>query len=250
MGRDWESNLYFPHIELGAARLTALLETLARDGLTLAPTTESGDRFPAMEHIHLHDGRPEIAAVDVEDLLRTRRPPLGAGYGVIALHCREPWAGADGAAAFVSFGRPDAATGLDSLMLTVDGAAMRYSGQGSGAAFERCIDWFTSLATHLSAAYGWGDWEDLSFGVALPTRAQVVAGQVPFLFRLNLFGPALVRHLDIDSARATAARALTLPYGGIVITAGLDSGPVATAERRMVARALGLQTPVGMIEPS
>ncbi len=246
MGRDWESQLYFPHVELTGVRLTALLMRLRAGGLAPTAATRDGTRFPAMSAISTADGRITIAEVDIETLLRTKAPPLGPGYGVITLRCDEPWAGPAGVEAFLSFPRPDPVSGLDAVLLTISGEAFHDAlGRTAPAAFERSRDWFALLSEELGAIYGWGDWEDISYAVAPPTRPQALAGQVTHLFRLNCFGPALVERLGAGPLSIAGARWLCT--GAAIVSAGMVYAERGTEERHAVATALGLRPAAGFL---
>ncbi len=247
MGRDWESQLYFPHVTLTPALLEAVLRRLYAAGLAPVAVTAEGDRYPAMAAIAMADGRVIVNAPDVETLLRTKAPPLGPGYGVISLSCAEPWTVAGGIGAFLSFPRPDATTNLDAVLLTTAGEAFRdEAGRTVPEAFARCTDWFAALAEELEAIYGWGDWEDISYAVAPPTRPQALAGQSRHLFRLNCFGPALVERLGRDRLEQAGAR--WLAHGAAVISAGMVYAESGTAERRAIAQMLGLRPAAGFLE--
>lgn len=247
MGRDWESQFYFPQIELTGTVLATLLNRLLDAGLRLEPNRPGADQFPAMEAITEQDHRVAVAPVDVERLLRTKPPPLGPGYGVIALRCREPWTGPEGVAAFLSFGRFDLTTGLDSLLFVIDdGAFYDRRHRSVPEAFDRCFQWFALLAGHLEATYAWGDWEDIWIAVAPPTRTQAAAGKVGHLFRLNCFGPALVARFGAERLRTTPARLAWPEHGAAVVGVGLTYAGGTGEERAAAANHLGLQpaTPV------
>lgn len=242
MGRDWECHLYYPHQPLTAALAGNLLTALSR--LQLAPhlTADAARGYPTMAAIvsGATGVRFTTSDTDTEVLLRAKPPPLGSGYGVIALRAAafaEP-----GADVFLSFGRVDPAIGLDSLSLTVDGAIFAGpDGTTNPAAFAAVFTWFAVLAEQLAATYGWGDWEDVWFSVALPSRTQAAKGEVQTLFRLNCFGPTLVEQIGRSRFASLPARVEELAHGAIVVGAGLAYQDRTTEQRATAAAALGLR---------
>jgi hypothetical protein len=122
---------------------------------------------------------------------------------------------------------------LDGVHLRIDDASLR-SGPRSddepiGPGWQALLRWYGVLCEHLRVAYGYGDWEDLFLQfVVPPARRDVLQGKVTRLFRLNCFGPALVRGLREEWLVATPADAVVkLRYGGVLVGLGLsydDSG--------------------------
>lgn len=218
MSQDWEQHLYFPHQPLTAARLESVFTRLAITGLHLDHTAAG---YPVLA-LAGPDGRVRLDTAALEDLLRNRRPPVGPGYGVLPLRFHGEGPGED-CPAYLTFGRTDPASGLDSVTLVVDGAAARGGHEHGPAA---ALDWLTALAEPLAAVYGWADWETATFLVAAPMRRDVLGGEVRRLFRVNLFGPALLAGGDAERLEAAATHARRLSSGALAFraTAGQRTG--------------------------
>ena len=122
-------------------------------------------------------------------------------------------------AAFLTFGRPDAETSLDSVSLIVDGGLFRGDQVG---ALDAAFDWFAALGELLDVVYGWGDWETAVMFDAPPTRRDVRAGRVPRLLRFNAFGAALLSAVDLDALVAHATRVRRLPGGALLVEPNAD----------------------------
>lgn len=184
MSRDWETHVYFEHRPLTPVLLAAVLAGLGASGIS--PDRAGAARYPALASL---DGG---TAAELEDLLRSREPPVGPGYGVLPCRVRRP--ALPEAEAFLTFSRPDPITGLDGVILAVDGGCF---GDDTGTALDAASDWLFALCRALDATYGWADWETASFLVAAPSRRDVRAGRLPRRMRLNALGPALA-HLAPD----------------------------------------------------
>lgn len=209
MSRDWEMHVYFEHRPLTAALVAELLDRLADCHMRL--DTTSADRFPALDGFDATVQPPRLL-VDPGPLLRDRQPPVGAGYGVLPLCVALPDA-PERWPAFLSFGRPHTATGLDSVSLAVDGAVAVREPSGMNA----LVSAFGALCQTLGVVYGWGDWETATFLVAAPTRVQARRGQITRFFRLNAFSPTLLAQLDADALLAAAHARHRTPDGALII---------------------------------
>ena len=185
-----------------------LLDALAAAGLALgAPASE---RFPALDAFEWVAGTPRLRVEDVETLLRSKEPPVGAGYGVLPL--RVTRAGLAEQPAFLSFGRPDPSTGLDALSLIVDGALFR---EDEAHALDVAFDWLVLLCVQFPVLYGWADWETATFLQAAPSRRDVRSGSVPRLMRFNAFAPSLLHHAR-SAATADGTRTRRLASGMLI----------------------------------
>ena len=234
MSQDWEQQLFFPHGPLTAALLDVLFTRLAAAGLFLdLPATE----YPALA-LAGPDGRTRLEPPALEDLLRSRQPPVGPGYGVLPLRVHSEGA-APGVPAFLTFGRPHRASGLDSVTLAVDGAAAHGDHERGPAP---ALDWLTALAQPLAAVYGWADWETATFLVAAPMRRDILSGTIRRLFRWNLFGPALLAGVDTaapDANRrpypAVGVRGAGVPgnTGAAFALAVAETGPYSYSRRAL-----------------
>src|SRR5262249_55236380 len=151
----------------------------------------ASDAFPALPALlGLRTGEALTDAA-LEDVLRDRKPPVGPGYGVMPLWLRRA-EGLDGAA-FFSFGRPDRGTGLDRVMLVLDGELF----QGDEpVALDAAFALFALLCAELDAVYGWSDWETATFLEAAPTARDVRAGTLPRLLRFNALPLAMLARLE------------------------------------------------------
>jgi len=216
MTRDFELHIYFEHEPLTGRLVDALLDDLAVDGLHLGGPTAAA--YPAFAGIS-GTGAPSdnASAEDLEMLLRSKQPPVGAGYGVLPFSISIPEL--HDAQAFLTFSRPDGATGLDGVSLIVDGAAFA---RHQPAALDAAFRWFASLCSRLAAVYGWGDWETATFLVAAPSRRDIRAGVLPRLLRFNAIGPSLFGAVDLAAAEATAPRFRRLVNGVVLFEAGRD----------------------------
>jgi hypothetical protein len=209
MGRDWEIHVYYEHAPLTPAGVQSLLAILEAGGLTLDSDADSA--YPTLP-VLLRWRAGEVPSGEVlEDLLRVRPPPLGPGYGVVPL--RACLADGPGGAAFLSFGRPDRVTGLDRLMLVLDGALFQ---RDEPAALGTAFDLFVRLCADLEAVYGWSDWETATFLEAAPTARDVRAGVLPRLLRFNALNPTLLARLEARDLYARTPRVQRLPSGMLV----------------------------------
>lgn len=216
MTRDFELHIYFEHQPLTDRLIDALLEDLAAAGLHLGSPADHA--YPALAGFSKTDtGRYRASTGDLEIYLRSKEPPVGAGYGVLPFRITVPEL--PDAQAFLTFSRPDSSTGLDGVSLIVDGAA---SARHQPAALDAAFRWFASLCARLPVAYGWGDWETATVLVAAPSRRDVRAGVLPRLLRFNAIGPALSGAVDLAKAEATALRFDRLPNGVVLFEAGRD----------------------------
>jgi hypothetical protein len=189
VGRDWESHVYFEHRPLTPALVEDVLRRLAGAGLRLG--APAGEDFPALRGFRLDGSGPVVIDAEIDELLRSRPPPVGSGYGVLPLLVQRPGLSGEGFAS-LTFARPDPATGLDGATLVVDGALFRSDEE---TALEAAFAWFGVLCESLDAAYGWADWETASFLVAAPSRREVRAGSLPRLMRFNALGRGLFASL-------------------------------------------------------
>jgi hypothetical protein len=202
-------HVYYEHAPLSAAGMRPLLTALESAGLTL--DADASDAFPALPLLlRLRAGETPADAA-LEDLLRDRAPPLGPGYGVVPLRLNRA-EGLDGAA-FLSFGRPDRATGLDRVMLVLDGALFQTD---EWAALDVGFDLFALVCAELDAVYGWSDWETATFLEAAPTARDVRAGSLPRLLRFNALTPAMLDRLEAPDLCGRLPRSRRLPSGVLV----------------------------------
>jgi hypothetical protein len=214
MTRDFEIHVYFEHRPLTAELVDALLAGLAAAGLDLG--APEPDAYPALAGFAATDsGAGRAAAQDLETLLRSKEPPVGAGYGILPL--RTPPSGDAGAQAFLTFSRPDPSTGLDGVSLVVDGAAFL---RDEPAALDAAFEWFAVLCCRLDVLYGWADWETATFLVAAPSRRDVRAGALPRLLRFNAVGPGLAAAVDLPAIESSARRYRRLANGVVLFEAG------------------------------
>jgi hypothetical protein len=102
---------------------------------------------------------------------------------------------------------------------------------------------YGALCDVLRVAYGYGDWEETFLQSAIPpSRADVLAGKVDILFRLNCFGPKLLDRMDRMHVLATPAQVVVrLPYGGVLVGAKLEYAGEDTALFNRTAAHLGLR---------
>ena len=185
-----------------------LVGALASAGLVLGAAP--GERFPALDAFEWVAGTPRLVIEDVETLLRSKEPPVGAGYGILPL--RVTRANPAEHPAFLSFGRPDPSTGLDALSLIVDGALFR---EDEARALDLAFDWFVLLCDQLPVLYGWADWETATFLEAAPSRRDVRSGSMPRLMRFNAFAPSLLHHAP-STATANVTRIRRVASGTLV----------------------------------
>lgn len=210
MSRDWETHLYSEPRPLTAARVEGLLARLAAANLPLY--LDGADRFPVRDAFVVDDGPPRLRDVDVEDLLRSRPPPRGNGYGVLPLRVARPELPA-GCDAFLRFGVTDAGSGLEITSLAVDGALFA---PDEAPALDAAFEWLALLSADSALVYGWADWETAVFLQAAPSRREARAGLLPRLMRFNALGPDFLRSLDRAALRAQAERWRTLPDGTVL----------------------------------
>lgn len=208
MSRDWETHLYGASRPLTAGRLERLLARLAAAGLPLY--LDGADRFPARDAFLRGGDLPRLREVDVEELLRSRPPPRGNGYGVLPLRVNLPEA-PGGYDAFLRFGAADAATGLEITSLAVDGALFAAN---EARAMDVAFQWLALLAEESAPlVYGWAHWETAVFLEAAPSRREVSTGVLPRLMRFNALGLDFLPSLDRAALQAEAERWRMLPDG-------------------------------------
>ena len=212
MARDWEEHIYFEHQPLSSRTLARLIARLGADGLV--PDMGAEASYSALAAIQAEDERLPLGDKQIEAILRTRQPPVGAAYGLLPFR-----AGRDGlpaAPVLLSFGRPDVASGLDTVSLVVDGRLFRAD---EGAALDAAVAWLIALAESVDAVYGWGDWETAVMFEASLTARDVRVGHIPRLLRVNLFGPALLARIDSAGLVDQAGRTVRRPSGALVVEA-------------------------------
>lgn len=209
MARDWEAHVYYDHTQLTRRFVDSLLARLWSSGLEL---DQSAGVYPALAGFTWERGRPRLTVADAEDLLRSRKPPRGAGYGVLPLRVTLPER--LNRPAFLSFAWPDAATALDSVSLVVDGALLA---EFDVIAFDAAFEWFSILCEQVNATYGWADWETATFLEASPTARDVRAGHIPRLMRFNAFGRSLLATIDDLAALESSAVRLRRLDGGAIL---------------------------------
>jgi hypothetical protein len=213
MGRDWEINVYIEHRPLTAALLDPLFRNLARAGLMVgAPDAE---KYPALAGFNLDGPTPTMRFDVLDQLFRSKEPPVGAAYGIIPLQASGVGPGIS--AVHLSFARPDPVTGLDGVNMVIDGALFRAD---EDVALDAAFEWFAILSGHLDAVYGWADWETATFLVAAPSRRDIRSGSVPRLLRFNALGPSLHTVVDVGTIERSATRFRRLATGTVLFEAG------------------------------
>jgi hypothetical protein len=245
MGRDFEVSSYFPHVALSDRLLRTLFRDLAGAGLRAG--TRDADPYPVLDYLQPTRDGAAVRGIDPEELLRARTGALPRGYGVIPLLGEVPGL-RDPVTATLRFERRSSRwPELDGVHFRVDDAGLRLprlrSDDTVAPGWAALLRWYGALCEVLRVAYGYGDWEDLFLQNAIPpSRADVLAGRVDLLFRLNCFGPALLDRFGRVHVLTTPAQAVVrLRYGGVLVGAGLEYESTGGDQFRRTASHLGLR---------
>ncbi|HLZ70575.1 MAG TPA: hypothetical protein VKV26_11805 [Dehalococcoidia bacterium] len=224
--------------------MRGLFRDLAAAGLRV----HAGDEdWPVFDGLTSDAGGVRLAVPDPEPLLRSRPAPLPRGYGVIPLRGAVPGMEVRATGAMQFYPHSPRQPELDGVHLRFDDATLRAGPRSElepvGPGWQALLRWYGVLCEHLRVAYGYGDWEDLFLQfVVPPSRADVLRGELRSLFRLNGFGPALVRALGDDRLLSLAADAvLKLRYGGVLVGLGLSYAG-GDGGRDAAARYLGMRS--------
>lgn len=245
MGRDLEITSYFPHMPLTERLIRRLFRDLAVAGLRVGSL--DAEYYPVLEGLRpAGENGVRISASDVEALLRAQTGSLPLGYGVIPLTGKVS-AFKGRVAGMMQFSvhsprHPE----LDGVHLRFDDAALRISAEGDneiGPGWRALLAWYSVVANSLHVEYGYGDWEDLFLQTAIPpSRADVLAGEVDMLYRINCLGPRLVERLGRARVLSTPAEAVVaLRYGGVLICGKLHYENDDQSSFRQAAAHLGLR---------
>lgn len=243
MGRDFEVSSYFPHQPLTARLVRGLFRELAATGLRVHG---SGDDWPVFDGLAPDAGGVRLSVEDPEPLLRAAGGVLPRGHGVIPLRGEVPGLRERAVGTLQFYPHAERHPELDGVHVRFDDAALRCEPRSPdepiGPGWQALLRWYGVLCDQLRVAYGYGDWEDLFLQfIVTPSRRDVLEKRVGTLFRLNCFGPGLVRALGDGRVLSTPADAVVkLRYGGVLVGVRLAyrGGDAALADE--AARHLGL----------
>ncbi len=206
-----------------------------------------GDDWPVFDGLTPDSGGVRLSVPDPEPLLRSCSGPLPRGYGVIPLRGEVSGLAARAIGTLQFYPHSERHPELDGMHLRIDDATLRAGPRADeepvGPGWQALLRWYGVLCEHLRVARGYGDWEDLFLQfVVTPSRADVLRGKIGRLFRLNCFGPALVRALQADRLLSVPADAVVkLRYGGVLVGLGLtyEGGDAGSAQAAAQHLAVG-----------
>ncbi len=244
MGRDFEISSYFPHQPLTTRLVRGLFRELAAAGLRVH---RGSDDWPVFDGLAPDAGGVRLSVDDPEPLLRSANGPLPRGYGVIPLRGEVPGLRERAIGTLQFYPHSARQPELDGLHLRFDDATLRCGPRSPdepiGPGWQALLRWYGVICEQLRVAYGYGDWEDLFLQfVVTPSRRDVLEKRVGTLFRLNCFGPGLVRALGDGRVLATPADAVVkLRYGGVLVGVRLDYAGGDASLAAEAARHLGIR---------